>query len=152
MKLSDLQDKSFWGFKYAFKGLGYAICTERHLRFHICAVLGTLMFTEYYSFGLREYFFLTLTYTLVIICELINTAIENIVDLCTGEYNHKAQIAKDVSAGFVLVSAIFALFVAVMLFLNKDLLANLADTFTKAKYIVYHIATILFIRGRKNGK
>ena len=152
MKQSDLQGKSFWGFKYAFKGLWYAICSQSHLRFHLCAVVGTLMFTEYYNFSKTEYMFLVLAYALVIICELINTAIENTVDLYTKDYNLNAQIAKDVSAGFVLVSAFFALFVAAFLFLDKKLLLNLANTFTKIKYIVFYILTILFIRGRKNDK
>ena len=152
MKPSDLQGKSFWGFKYALCGLWYAIKKESHFRFHICAAIGTFMFTEYFNLKDYEYIFLVLTYALVLICELINTAIENVVDLCTKEYRLNAKVAKDVSAGFVLLSAFFALFVAAMIFLRKELPMYLAATLTRPKYIIFYILTILFVRGRKNGK
>ena len=153
MNYSHLQGKSFWGFKYAFKGLWYAIKNESHFRFHIAAFVGTGMFTEYFDLTRTEYMFFALAVALVLICELVNTAIENAVDISAQEFNIKAQIAKDVSASFVLVAAFFALFVAAMLFLNKDLLANLLDTFTRPKYIIYYILTIIFVRGiGKNGK
>ena len=122
MNYSHLQGKSFWGFKYAFKGLWYAIKNESHFRFHIAAFVGTGMVTEYFDLTRTEYMFFALAVALVLIC-------------------------KDVSASFVLVAAFFALFVAAMLFLNKDLLANLLDTFTRPKYIIYYILTIIFVRG-----
>ena len=153
MKHSDLQDKSFWGFKYAFKGLWYAIKNESHFRFHIAAAVGTGMFTEYFDLNRTEYMFFALAVCLVLICELINTANENIVDLTTDTFHPQAESAKDISAAFVLVSAFFALFVAAMLFLRDGLLNSLLDTFTRPKYIIYYILTIIFVRGiKKNGK
>ena len=56
---------------------------------------------------------------LVISLELINTAIENAVDLVTKEYNEKAKNAKDIAAGAVLFSAIIAAIIGFIIFLPK---------------------------------
>ncbi len=58
---------------------------------------------------------------LVISMELINTAIENTVDLITKENNQQAKIAKDVAAGAVLVSAIVSSVIGLMIFIPKIL-------------------------------
>ena len=55
----------------------------------------------------------------MLITELLNTAVETVVDLYTQEYNEKAKIAKDVSAGAVLFMAICAILVGIMLFGTK---------------------------------
>ncbi len=142
------KDKSFWGFKYAIEGLFNAIRTERHFRFHICAAAGTLMFTEYFELSRYDYGFLVLAIVLVMSAELINTAIEHTVDLCTEVYSVKAKIAKDTSAAFVLITALFALFVAAMLFLGKGLLrSSLLDIFKRPKYILFFIFTVIFVHG-----
>ena len=56
---------------------------------------------------------------LVISLELVNTAIENVVDLVTMEKKPKAKIAKDVAAGAVLVSAIFSAIIGLIIFIPK---------------------------------
>lgn len=160
MKHCRLRDRSFWGFKYAFKGIWRTICTESHFRFHISAAVGTSMFTEYFELSRTDYMFLGLAIVLVLASELVNTALENTVDLCTAEYRPKAETAKDASAGFVLVCALFAILVAAMLFLKENLLASLMDIFTRPKYILYFVLTIIFVRGgflhidkeKRNGK
>ena len=58
---------------------------------------------------------------LVISMELINTAVENTVDLITKEKNEQAKNAKDVAAGAVLVSAISSAIIGVIIFLPKVL-------------------------------
>jgi diacylglycerol kinase len=57
----------------------------------------------------------------VLILELINTAIEAIVDMVSPEIQEKAKIAKDVSAGAVLVASIAAVFIGGLIFLPKIL-------------------------------
>ncbi len=142
------KDKSFWGFRYAFNGLWYAIRTQSHLRFHICALIGTFMFTEYYDFSKYDYMILAFTAALVIGAELINTALEHTVDLCTEEYHEKAKRAKDVSASFVLVFALLSLFTALVLFYEPEILfPALLDIFTRIKYIIFFVLTVLFVMG-----
>ena len=148
MKNSPSKDKSYWGFKYALMGLWHTIRTESHFRFHICAAVGTTMFTEYYDFTRYDYALLFMAIFFVLGAELVNTALEHTVDLCTNEYHENAKRAKDVAAGFVFVSAIYALFTAVILFWEPKLLfSSLADIFTKVKYIVFFVLTVVFVTG-----
>ena len=58
-------------------------------------------------------------FALVLSLELMNTAIENVVDLVTEEKKTKAKVAKDASAGAVLVSAIFAVIIGISIFLPR---------------------------------
>lgn len=76
----------------------------------------------YLSISSLEWLILIFTFNLVLVSEMINTAMEAIVDLITLEKNQNAKIAKDVSAGMVLVSAIFAVIIGVYIFLPKILL------------------------------
>lgn len=148
MKSFLLRDRSFWGFKYAFAGLWHTIKTESHFRFHICAGIGTTMFTEYFDMTKYDYAFLFLAIALVLSSELINTAIEHTVDLCAEGYSLKAKAAKDASAAFVLVSSLFALCVAAMLFAGQGILIeSLIDIFTKVKYIIFFVLTVIFVHG-----
>ncbi len=148
MKSFPSKDKAWWGFRYAISGLWYAIRTESHFRFHICAAIGTFMFTEYYDFTRYDYAFLALAIVLVFGAELVNTAIEHTVDLCTKEYSEYAKRAKDISAAFVLVFSIYALFTAALLFLKpKILFYAFLDMFTRFRYIAFFVLTILFVRG-----
>jgi len=100
-------------FKYAWAGVSYAFQTQRNFRIHI--VIGAL------AIGLSLVLHLSavkiavigLTSALVIVLELLNTAIESVVDLTVKQtYHELAKIAKDCAAGAVLVSALAAIFVA----------------------------------------
>ena len=153
MKGSRLQDKSFWGFRYAFAGLWHTMCTEPHFRFHICAAIGTTMFTEYYEFSKYDYALLFLAIALVMAAELANTAIEHTVDVFGDKWSQNAKYAKDASAAMVLVCSIFALSIAWLLFFDTDIIfAAFADIFTRIKYIVFFMFTILFVRGARKEK
>ena len=66
-----------------------------------------------------EWSIVLILFGLVISLELINTAIENAVDLVTEEYNEKAKNAKDIAAGAVLFSAIIAAIIGFIILLPK---------------------------------
>lgn len=100
-------------FKYAWCGISYAFQTQRNFRIHVG--VGTL------AIGLGIFLHLTsvemavigLTSGLVLVMELLNTAIESVVDLTVKQsYHELAKIAKDCAAGAVLVSAMAAVLVA----------------------------------------
>jgi len=122
------------------------------MRFHICAAIGTTMFTEYYNFSKYDYALLFIAIAFVLVTELVNTAVEHTVDLCTDEYNINAKRAKDTAAAFVLVSALFSLAVAYILFFDtKILFPSLLNIFARPKYIIFFVLTVLFvIKGGKN--
>lgn len=100
-------------FKYAWAGLRYAFITQRNFRIH--TVIGTLAVSLGVFLHLPgvEISVICLTSGLVMTLELLNTAIESVVDLTVKQtYHELAKIAKDCAAGAVLISAITAVFVA----------------------------------------
>ncbi len=120
-------------FYYAGKGLLYAIRTQRNFRIHM--VIAVVAFAL--GFGLRlsavEMALISLTTGLVMALELVNTALEALVDLTLGtQYHLLAAIAKDCAAGAVLVAAGVALLVAAWLFL-PHVLPLLPNSFGAAK-------------------
>lgn len=109
--------KSFFkAFVYAWQGIAHTVKTQRNFRFHIAAMVYVTAFSLFYELTREEYVLLTLTFSSVISAELINTAIEAAVDLCSPEQHRLAKIAKDAAAGAVLAAAIFAVVVGVLLF------------------------------------
>ncbi|MBE9041965.1 diacylglycerol kinase family protein [Oscillatoriales cyanobacterium LEGE 11467] len=103
----------FASFKYAAAGIGYAFTTQRNFRIHV--VIGSL------AIGLALFLHLeavkvaiiVLTIGLVLALELLNTALESVVDLTVQQTFHPlAKIAKDCAAGAVMVSALSALAIA----------------------------------------
>jgi len=114
----------FHSFQYAFAGLWYALRTQRNARIHLLAALAVTAMGLWLRLDAPRWAVLALTIALVIFAEMLNTVIEAIVDLITPEYHPLAQIAKDVSAGAVLVTAIAAVVVG-LLILGPPLLARL---------------------------
>ena len=109
-------NKFFKGFAFAWQGIVYALRTQMNFRFHIVAAAWVLLLSVFYHFEPIEYAAIFITIGAVISAELINTAVEKSVDLCTKEENKLAKYAKDAAAGAVLVSAAAAVCVAVCLF------------------------------------
>ena len=112
-------------FKFAISGIAYALLHERNLRIHFTAAALVVYFAHYYDFARGEKAVLFLVAGFVIACELINTAIENTVDLETAAWNPLAKLAKDVAAGAVLVAGITSIAVAGSLFWQPKVLAQI---------------------------
>lgn len=110
-------------FKHAWDGIKYASSTQPNFRVH--AIIGALVivFAIVLQVSLVEWIVLLLTITLVIVAEMINTSIEAMTDLIEEKHHRHAKIAKDVSAGMVLISAISAVIVGLVIFVPKILLA-----------------------------
>ncbi|WP_010270265.1 diacylglycerol kinase family protein [Paenibacillus senegalensis] len=110
-----------WGkwrksFRYAYEGIKYALVTQRNMKFHFSASFIALFSALFFKISKLEILFLLLAITLVIVTELINTAIENAVNLAMPERHPLAKIAKDVAAASVLVAACFAVAVGLIIF------------------------------------
>ena len=103
-------------FKVAFRGIGMAIVSQSNLKIHIVAAAVVICAGFYLSISNIEWIVLLLTIGLVISLELVNTAIEELVNLIAPEMNKKAGRIKDIAAGAVLVAAIVAVIVAFMIF------------------------------------
>ena len=103
-------------FLYAAKGLRYAFLTQRNFRLHVVFALVAFVLGLVFGLTKSDLAIMALTATSVLIVELLNTAIESVVDLAIGRRFHPlAQIAKDCSAAAVLVASISSLLIAVLL-------------------------------------
>ena len=108
-------------FKYAFEGIFTGIKEEQNMKIHISIMILVIVFGIMLKISKIEWIICIALFGLVISMELINTAIENTVDLITKENNQQAKIAKDVAAGAVLVSAIVSSVIGLMIFIPKIL-------------------------------
>ena len=106
-------------FKYAFQGIITSFKTERNMKIHVLIMLLVIIVGILLKISKIEWFICIILFTLVISAELFNTAIETIVDMITTEKNEKAKIAKDVSAGAVLILARGSAIVGLMIFIPK---------------------------------
>jgi diacylglycerol kinase len=113
--------KFLLGFRYAFEGLIYAIRTQVNLRVHI--VLGSILIIVGIIFSISpiEWAILFVMMGVIFALEVVNTAIESAVDLVTKEQHPLAKVAKDAAAGAVLIAAIFAVCVALFIFVPRFL-------------------------------
>lgn len=107
-------------FSYAFRGFKYAVDNERNMRIHLMVALFAIEFAQIYGLSSVEYIVLFLMFGLVITAEMINTAIEALVNLQTQSYDMLAKVAKDVAAGAVLVLAVTSVIVGGVLFLDFE--------------------------------
>lgn len=106
-------------FRYALCGVKTAWKTEDNLKIHFFIMLMVIIAGVILRINTTEWSIVLILCGLVISLELINTAIENAVDLVTTEYNEKAKNAKDIAAGAVLFSAIIAAIIGFIIFLPK---------------------------------
>ncbi|MES2278142.1 MAG: diacylglycerol kinase family protein [Bacteroidota bacterium] len=107
------------GFGFAFKGIGYATTTQLNFRVHLGASLTAALLGYVLKVSTVEWIWIIFCMALVLAAELFNTAIEVLTDLVSPDYNEKAGHVKDVAAGAVLVTAIFALITGTIIFLPK---------------------------------
>ena len=101
----------FKSFVYAFKGFGWMVTHERNFRIHLTCLIYMFYYLLRYDFFTvtrTEFAILLLASGLVIGGEMINSGIEKADDSVSKENNHTIEVSKDVSAGAVLVFAIFA--------------------------------------------
>lgn len=89
----------------AIEGILFAAKSERHLRYHLYAAVMVLLLSYVLGIPRMEFLIISVVVILVMLAEMVNTAIEYLVDMVSAEYSEKARIAKDVSAGAVLITA-----------------------------------------------
>jgi len=108
---------SFWtSLKNALHGLLYSCKTQRHVQFHLFAAAFVITCAWWLGFNRWEWIVLILTISSVITAEVINTAVETVVDMAQPNFHPLAGLAKDIAAGAVLVTAIQAAAIGVILF------------------------------------
>ena len=103
-------------FHYAIQGLRYALRNDQNLRFHFFMAFVVIILSLIFRVNPYEMGILGVMIILVITTEMLNTSIEQMVDLITKEHRQEAKIAKDVASGMVLVSAIGSIIVGILIF------------------------------------
>jgi diacylglycerol kinase len=106
-------------FKNAIHGISLAFKTQPNFRVHCVCACGAIGLGIWLHLSVAEWVIITLTIAWVLLTEMVNTAIESMVDLITTEYRAEAKIAKDIAAGAVLLGAIGAIVIASLIFLPK---------------------------------
>jgi len=104
-------------FRYAYSGLKTLWQEEHNARIHLFATFCAVLMAIMTKIAFTEWVFLLFVIALVWICELFNTAIENLCDKISLEKDTRIKKVKDLSAAAVLVSSILALIVGALLFL-----------------------------------
>src|SRR5690554_6353314 len=95
-------------FNEAIEALFHAFRTERNMRIHLIIALLTLSVAVFFQMSRIEIISLFISITLVVVAEMVNTAVETILDMIKEDYHPMAKIIKNVAAGGVLITAINA--------------------------------------------
>lgn len=106
-------------FQNAFRGIWTAITSQPNLRIHFLIGSIVIFAASYLNATTIELIVLTLTISSVVLAEMCNTSIEFFCNAITTEHNLYIKQAKDVAAGAVLLSAIFAAIIGMMIFIPK---------------------------------
>lgn len=118
----------FTSFKYAWAGISYAFKTQRNFRVHTGVGILAMILCWILNVSNLEIAVICLTIGAVLVMEILNTALESLVDLTVGQtYHQLAKVAKDCAAGAVLMAAIVALLIAALIF-APPLWTNLQNT------------------------
>lgn len=105
--------------RYARLGASHALRHERNLWFHLILALAALTLAVALKVSTLELAVVVLTITLVIVTEMLNTAIEEVVNLAKPESHPLAALAKNIAAGAALTAAVGSVAIGLLIFLPR---------------------------------
>jgi diacylglycerol kinase (ATP) len=108
-----------WSFNWAFEGIVYVLRTQRNMQIHVAAAVVVLVSGLLLDFSRLELAAVLGAISLVLVAEMMNTAIEAAIDAVVTTYHPLVKIAKDVAAGAVLVATVNALAIAYFVFYDR---------------------------------
>ncbi len=103
-------------FDYAFRGLWYALRTQRNAKVHVTIAILAIVMGIALRISTVEFAIVFVAITGVFMAELFNTVFELCVDLASPEYHPLAKVAKDMAAGGVLLSAMLSIVIGLLVF------------------------------------
>ncbi len=119
-------------FSYAFEGILAGLRTERNMVIHFGVMALVVVFGVVFQLSIQEWITCIFLFGLVFMAELVNTAIEAIVDMVMPEMDPRAKIAKDTAAGAVFVVSIAAAVIGALIFVPKILSVIHSGAFSQA--------------------
>lgn len=106
--------------EFALTGIFTAFKEEKNMRSHVLSALAAIIAGLIFRISAIEWLLLLLSIFLVIAFEIMNSAVENVVDLASDyHFSMRAKNAKDMAAGAVLVVSVFAVITGLIIFLPK---------------------------------
>ena len=122
--------KRLKSFNFAFNGIRSLINNEHNARIHIFALICVFGLGIFFEIEVTEWIAITIVSGIVILTELLNTAIERLADIVEPDLNEKIGMIKDYCAGAVLISAIISLIIGGLIFIPKiiEIIRTFANT------------------------
>lgn len=117
MDSKSLPNRKILSFKYACVGIASALKEEPNLKFHFIVGIIVLLLSAAFRISSQDWMIVIFLIGFVISLELTNTAIEAVVDAFTDKEHPGAKLAKDISAGAVLIAAITSAVIGIIIFL-----------------------------------
>jgi diacylglycerol kinase len=108
--------KFFRSFTYAFNGIRTSFADQLNLKVHFMIALLVIAAGFYFGISRSDWCVIVLTIALVIALEMMNSAIESVVDLVTTERKPLAGKVKDIAAGAVLFASVMSVIIGVIIF------------------------------------
>lgn len=106
-------------FNYAIEGVIHVLRRERNMRVHFLLATVVLVLAFAYDVTKVELMVLLVSISFVLFAEMVNTAVEEMIDLSTKGYDPRAKIAKDVAAGAVLIASVVAATIGYLVFVDR---------------------------------
>jgi undecaprenol kinase len=106
-------------FTFAIVGILHAIRNERNMKIHTVVAVIVIILGLFYQLSAIEWMLIVFAIGGMLSLELMNTAIERVVDLVTKDFHPLAKQAKDVAAGAVFIYAILSVLIGCIIFLPK---------------------------------
>jgi diacylglycerol kinase (ATP) len=137
----------FDSFNFAFEGIIHVLRTQRNMRVHFVVAVLVLIAGLWVGVSKLELIALLLAIAFVFITEMINSALEQAIDVATTSFDPLAKLAKDIAAGAVLIAAVNAVAVGYLVFSGQvaDRSARLLDRLRDAPAKLTLIALVLTI-------
>lgn len=132
----------------AIEGILYVARTQRHMRWHFLVAMAILIMSLILGLSKIEFIALTLAIIIVLLSEMINTAVEVTVDLFQEEFHPLAKIAKDIAAGAVLIAASGAIVIGYLVLfpqLNRVLTSGIPHIKQAPEHITFISIIIVII-------
>lgn len=135
----------FESFNYAIEGLIHTLKSQRNMRIHFAVGVGVIVLGIYLNLDRTDFLLLLSAVTLVFVAEMFNTAIEFAVDIFTKEFHHLAKMSKDIAAGCVFITVVYAVIVGYLVFFKPTESFNLSDGLLKIRQSSWHVTFITLI-------
>ncbi|MCR4329962.1 MAG: diacylglycerol kinase family protein [Candidatus Roizmanbacteria bacterium] len=109
------------GFRFALHGIKWALTHQVNIKIHVYAIVIVVLLGLILNLQTSEWLFIVSAIFSVLVTEMINTSIEQATDAVTKKFDSTIGLSKDLAAGAVLLSAIYASIIGIIIFLPKIL-------------------------------